>query len=96
MSYIQMIEEQDYSASARYDRFQGFDRGDLDRNECNTGEVVIGRMYCFHGKVEIVETYCEYDSWFYVRVNGKAVTEWFDNKEQAVIVGRWWIAGCNA
>ena len=30
MSHIQAIEERDYSESARYDRFQGYDRGDLD------------------------------------------------------------------
>lgn len=30
MSLIQQLEEEQYSASARFDRFDGFDRGDLD------------------------------------------------------------------
>ena len=30
MSLIQQMEEADYSASARFDRFDGFDRGDTD------------------------------------------------------------------
>ena len=33
MSYAQYLEELDYSNSARYDRFDGFDVGDRNRDD---------------------------------------------------------------
>lgn len=33
MSYVQYLEEIEYSLSAQYDRFDGFDRGDTGRNQ---------------------------------------------------------------
>lgn len=33
MNYLQWQEEVDYSISARYDRFDGFDRGDVGRDQ---------------------------------------------------------------
>ena len=33
MSYIQYLEELDYSLSAQFDRFDGFDRGDIGRDQ---------------------------------------------------------------
>ncbi len=33
MNFAQQQEELEYSAAARYDRFEGFDRGDRDEDE---------------------------------------------------------------
>lgn len=33
MSYIQYLEELDYSLSAQFDRFDGYDRGDVGRDQ---------------------------------------------------------------
>jgi hypothetical protein len=33
MSYVQYLEELDYSISAQYDRFDGYDRGDVGRDQ---------------------------------------------------------------
>jgi hypothetical protein len=33
MSYVQYLEDLDYSISAQYDRFDGYDRGDIGRNQ---------------------------------------------------------------
>lgn len=76
-------------------RFDGFDRGDLGSDETQTTETVIGRMRCWHGKVEVVEVTCGYDSDFYVRVNGRMVTELMA-RDRAIEVGRWWVNGAAA
>jgi hypothetical protein len=77
-------------------RFDGFDRGDEGNDEGN--EVygkVIGRMHCWHGKVEIVEVvYPDGDSDCFVQVNGRQVTDFID-RARAIVVGRWWVNGCN-
>lgn len=33
MSYVQYLEELDYSISAQYDRFDGYDRGDVGADQ---------------------------------------------------------------
>ena len=78
-------------------RFDGFDRGDLGNDDIGGDivETVIGRMRCWHGKVEVVEVSMGIDTDFYVRVNGRMVTDFMD-RERAITVGRWWVNGCAA
>ncbi len=76
-------------------RFDGFCRGDLWREELETYEVVVGRMRCWHGKVEVVEVNTSSGSDYYVRVNGRMVTD-FMERDRAIEVGRWWINGASA
>jgi hypothetical protein len=78
-------------------RFDGFDRGDLGNDDVdgNIEETVIGRMSCYHGKVEVVEVAMGMDTDYYVRVNGRMVTEFMD-RERALRVGRWWVNGAAA
>lgn len=73
-------------------RFDGFDRGDIGNTEAATAETVIGRMSCWHGTVEVVEVISGYDSDFYVRVDGRMVTDLMD-RDRAIEVGRWWVKG---
>jgi len=77
-------------------RFDGFDRGDIGRDDGKVYQRIVGRMYCPHGKVEIVEViYPLGDNDFFVQVEGEQVTD-FTDRAQAVVVGRWWIDGCRA
>lgn len=94
MSYTQWIEEVQYSESARFDRFDGF-RDDDTADQFATGEIVIGRMTNFAGQlVEIVDAFNYDDSVYYVRLDGKRVTECFEDRSRAVTVARWWMSGC--
>lgn len=56
MSYIQMQEEAEYTAAARYDRFDGFDRGDADRDEPYATTVIIARQTLPRGRLTLVRT----------------------------------------
>ena len=78
-------------------RFDGFDRGDLGNDEgSKVYGNVIGRMRCWHGKVEIVEVvYPDGDNDYFVQVNGRQVTEFVD-RAKATVVARWWVNGCHA
>lgn len=76
-------------------RFDGFDRGDICNDEPENVEIVIGRMYCWHGKVEVVEVSTLTGSDYYVRVNDRMVTELME-RDRAIRVGRWWINGAHA
>lgn len=101
MSYAQYIEEVEFANSYNpADKFAGFDRGDAGRNSyevCDCGERVVGRMTNEAGqRVTIIETYCDDISLFEVRIDGKRVTEMFDDRARAVIVARWWMDGCPA
>ncbi len=50
MSQIQYLEELDYSINAQYDRFDGFDRGDLGENqEYEPTKDELEEMMCFVG-----------------------------------------------
>lgn len=73
-------------------RFDGFALGEIGPDGIETTEIVIGRMRCFHGKVEVVEISCGYGSDFYVRVNGRMVTDLME-RDRALEVGRWWVNG---
>ena len=77
-------------------RFDGFCRGDIGNDDIGGDivETVIGRMRCWHGTVEVVEVSMGMDTDFYVRVNGRMVTE-FLPRDRAITVGRWWINGAN-
>ena len=75
-------------------RFDGFDRGDRNDIDGEIVETVIGRMRCWHGTVEVVEVSMGMDTDFYVRVNGRMVTE-FMERDRAITVGRWWVSGAN-
>ena len=76
-------------------RFDGFDRGDRNDIDGEIVETVIGRMRCWHGKVEVVEISALAGSDYYVRVNGRMVTEFMD-RDRAITVGRWWVNGAAA
>lgn len=78
-------------------RFDGFDRGDLGNDDVggDITETVIGRMRCYHGTVEVVAVCFGMDKDFYVRVNGRMVTDLMD-RDRALRVGRWWVNGAAA
>jgi hypothetical protein len=76
-------------------RFDGFCRGDDWNNEPENTEVVIGRMRCWHGKVEVVEVNTRSGSDYYVRVNDRMVTDLVD-RGRAIEIGRWWVNGASA
>ena len=81
-------------SAADNSRFDGFDRAGRDEGNEVYGNV-IGRMRCWHGMVEIVEVvYPDGDSECFVRVNGRQVTDFID-RARAIVVGRWWVNGCN-
>ena len=78
-------------------RFDGFCRGDLGNDDIDDGivETVIGRMRCYHGKVEVVAVSMGMDTDYYIRVNGRMVTDFMD-RDRAIEVGRWWVNGAAA
>lgn len=76
-------------------RWDGFDRGvDFPVDQ---GEQVIGRMTNEAGqRVVIVEQYCDDLYNYQVWVSGNCVFDNGENKERAIKVARWWMAGCPA
>jgi len=98
MSFVQYLEEVDFSNSYnRADKFAGFDRGDLGRDDDAAGRTVIGRMTNGAGqRVVIVEEFSGFDTFHAVEVDGARVFFEEDNRERAVIVARWWMSGCPA
>lgn len=102
MSYAQMIEEQIYSEAARYDRFDGFDRGDLDNEDFrDQGSECIGRIARteWDGKVEIFRDWSDDFELFSVVVTfpDGHVTTYNDfpmGRESAISCARWWRDGC--
>ena len=78
-------------------RFDGFCRGDLGNDDIdgNIVETVIGRMRCYYGTVEVAEVSMGMDTDYYVRVNGRMVTDLMD-RDRAITVGRWWVNGAAA
>jgi hypothetical protein len=68
-------------------RWDGFDRGDSSSNN-DSGSIVIGRMTARNGsRVEIVESWNQYDTCFDVLVDGCQVHFTFDRGD-AVAVAR--------
>lgn len=104
MNMIQALEEQQYSEAARYDRFDGFDRGDdcRDEPERDQGSECIGRVRTeWAGKVEVFRDWCEGDEFFRVVVSfpdGHATTydDFPAGRDSALGCARWWRDGCPA
>jgi len=82
-------------SAADNSRFDGFDRGDIRNDEPENVEIVIGRMRCWHGKVEVVEVSTLTGSDYYVRLNGRMVTDLME-RDRAIRVGRWWVNGAHS
>lgn len=82
MSYAQMIEEAEYSQAARYDRFDGFDRGDLDNSDDYTSETVIARQRTTRGRL-ILTCYSSLQGDLYGLTLGSESLGVFDDEAQA-------------
>lgn len=77
-------------------RWDGFDRGDLGRDEeFDQGVEVIGRMRCARGLVEVARLWSRGWEGFEVLVNGNRVHS-TDDRANALTVGRWWLSDCPA
>lgn len=103
MSYIQQIENEDHERNYNpADRFAGFDRGDAGRDaayDVDCGERIIGRLTSEAGQRIVVRELWHDDLRAYeVLVDGNCVYSDFDaaDRERALTVGRWWLAGCPA
>lgn len=77
-----------HAISSAHDRFDGFDRGDLDSDDDEPGYQVIGRMRCPQGVVEIVKTWCRLETFWFVTLNGASASEWLEDHGAAVRIGR--------
>jgi len=75
-------------------RFDGFDRGDRNDIDGEIVQTVIDRTRCYYGTVEVVAVSMGMDTHFYVRVNGRMVTD-LTHLEGAEEVSRWWVSGAN-
>ncbi len=85
-------EHLDHSAPCN-SRFDGFDRGDDDQ-EPDQGSECIGRMTSGGGyRVEIFHFWCGYDECFEVYADGNRV-HYTEERDNAIVVARWWMAGC--
>ena len=74
-------------------RWDGFDRGDTD-STIDSGSKVIGRLTSGGGyKVEIIEYWSGYDTAIEVLVDGKRVHS-TQERDNAIVVARWWLNGC--
>ncbi len=111
MYYPQMIEEQQFSESAYFDRFLGYDRG-YSEEDTKGGDYsdrvekkCIGRMRAeWDGKVEVFQFIDRNDpsaplECFEVTLtfaDGRTSSYSRDTKEQAIKYARWWLDGCPA
>lgn len=76
-------------------RWDGFDRGDTN-DVIDQGSRVIGRMTSEAGhKVEVIEWWGDSDRSYEVYVNNRRVL-FTEDRAKALVVGRWWLAGCPA
>lgn len=105
MSYLQIIEEQQYSEAARFDRFDGFDRGDLDSHDADfrdQGVECIGRQRAeWGGKVEVFREWSDDLEIFAVVLtfaDGRVsrFDDFPEGRASALACGRWWLNGCPA
>jgi hypothetical protein len=99
MSYTQMIEEQQYSLSAQYDRFDGFDRGDTGAEPYESGSDVIGRRTVNGYRVEIIRYWQErgtqFEECFVVSVSGKHSDSFtYSDRAEAIDYGRKLVRAC--
>ena len=78
-------------------RWDGFDRGTVWADEAPS-ERIIGRMTNEAGqRVEILEVeFSEGEADYSVFVDGKRVFFESNCRQDAVVVARWWMAGCPA
>lgn len=78
-------------------RWDGFDRGDIGRDEVASGERIIGRMTNGAGqRVVIVEEFAGDVTCHKVLVDGDCVFFEEDCRQRAITVARWWMDGCPA
>lgn len=85
-------EHLDHSALCN-SRFDGWDRGDTNQ-ERDQGSECIGRMTSGGGyRVEITHLWSDNDDYFEVHVDGKRV-HFTEERDNAIVVARWWMAGC--
>ena len=79
-------------------RWDGFDRGTVWADEkVEVTTLIIGRMTNGAGqRVVIEEILCEEDTYHSVLVDGDRVFWEDNNRERAITVARWWMAGCPA
>lgn len=102
MSYAQMIEEMEYSESARYDRFDGFDRGDTDfddSREANQVSTVIARESCAHGRLILTKHEDFNDGFvdFTLRFSHSDKNLYSgDDEATARRIAAWWLKGARA
>lgn len=102
MTFTQQIENEDFERSYNpQDRFEGFDRGDAGRieDDVDCGERIIGRLTSEAGQRIVVRELWHDDLIAYeVLVDGSCVYSDFEaaDRERALTVGRWWLAGCPA
>lgn len=74
-------------------RWDGFDRGDADFST-DQGSRIIGRMTSGGGyKVIITEFWNDDLSFFEVAIDRRRVHS-TEDRANAIIVARWWMAGC--
>jgi hypothetical protein len=79
-------------------RWDGFDRGDRRHDDCpaDQGQRVIGRMTSGGGyRVVVTELWCDEFRAYEVAIDGDRV-HYTEDREQAITVARWWMAGCPA
>jgi hypothetical protein len=78
-------------------RFDGFDRGDIGQEEDrDQGTKCIGRMTSGGGyRVEIFHLWSDGDDFFEVYVDKKRV-HFTEERDNAIVVARWWMKGCPA
>lgn len=99
MTNVQYTEDQDYSASARFDKFDGYDRGDTGADDLDQGSECIGRMRAeFGGKVEVFHAWSDDMHFYSVTVTnttfGTVTTLPADDEHAAKALARWFLNGC--
>ena len=93
--YTNQYEEHLAHSAPCNSRWDGFDRGDTN-DVIDQGSKVIGRMTSEAGyKVEVIELWSDSDRFYEVYINGRRVL-FTEDRSKALVVGRWWLAGCPA
>lgn len=81
--------EEELASFCAADRFDGFDRGDLDTPAFVNDARVIGRMRSAAGRrVEIIESTSNFDTLFFCQVDGQIVGELHDERGPATAAAR--------